>query len=381
MQSSSYLSAPLSVLSAVASTSSASTSSLRPETIGSNCHYRNVCSTSTSNNQMTDFSDHPFDQHIFEESCEQNSIGVPNDYFYNSEEQHEFRPKLKTCRQKGHEVRRKHIFKDVAGIGKWDKVFNSGLTTVLCTQANDFSVKRPTLTTWKPCEDYSRKGLTRSRVMSATERHCISPPVRATLRSVGIQSSRAILVSNMRHLSAQLLLEKGADPNQKDAIGNTALHLAVCTNNIEVITLLLSAGTDINSLDNRGRTPLHLAQSKLKMIQSMQRSDVSITSSQLKNEVLQVLQMMSVYWHRSGRSKELELLTAFTNRLHLSQTCEEVSLSWHWKQWLILWCFERLAPMCPIYWTVSRISVCDHSLRRLASVTSLFIESSIARLL
>ena len=123
------------------------------------------------------------------------------------------------------------------------------------------------------------------------------------------------------------MLEKGADPNQKDAIGNTALHLAVCTNNVEVITLLLSAGTDIKSLDNWGRTPLHLAQSKLKMIQSMQRSDLSINSGQLKNEVLQVLQMMSIYWHRSGKSAEL--LTAFTNRLHLSQTSEEVTISYN----------------------------------------------------
>ncbi|CAG2122571.1 unnamed protein product [Medioppia subpectinata] len=34
--------------------------------------------------------------------------------------------------------------------------------------------------------------------------------------------------------------------------------------------------------------------------------------------------MMSIYWHRSGKNAELELLTTFTNRLHLSQTTEEV---------------------------------------------------------
>ena len=166
------------------------------------------------------------------------------------------------------------------------------------------------------------KALIRNRVTNATERHFISPPVKETHKSVVIHIIDIRLI--IEWIIARLLLEKGADPNQKDAIGNTALHLAACTNNIEVITLLLSAGTDIKSLDNWGRTPLHLAQSKLKMIQSMQRSDMSINSNQLKNEVLQVLQMMSIYWHRSGKSAELELLTAFTNRLHLSQTSEEV---------------------------------------------------------
>ena len=32
----------------------------------------------------------------------------------------------------------------------------------------------------------------------------------------------------------RILLQHGADPNRKDTLGNTALHLAACTNHIEV---------------------------------------------------------------------------------------------------------------------------------------------------
>ena len=44
--------------------------------------------------------------------------------------------------------------------------------------------------------------------------------------------------------SFRLLLQYGADPNQKDAIGNTALHLAACTSNIPMVTLLLKSGEE-----------------------------------------------------------------------------------------------------------------------------------------
>lgn len=57
----------------------------------------------------------------------------------------------------------------------------------------------------------------------------------------------------------QLLLKKGAYPNAQDAKGNTALHIAAQNNDTELAKLLLEKGADPNMRDAKGNTPLHIA--------------------------------------------------------------------------------------------------------------------------
>ncbi|KAJ1529465.1 hypothetical protein ONE63_006241 [Megalurothrips usitatus] len=150
----------------------------------------------------------------------------------------------------------------------------------------------------------------------------------------------------------RLLLENGANPNQRDRLGNTPLHLAACTNNIVVVTLLLKAGTDVCSSDLHGRSPLQLAQSKLKLlckhmgsdgvVNNYVRNQASQVSLPLKssletvheipvhdnsyvtNQALQIVEMMRFFLKKRGQEAEAELLSAFSSRLTLSETKEQV---------------------------------------------------------
>jgi len=123
-----------------------------------------------------------------------------------------------------------------------------------------------------------------------------------------------------------ILLQHGADPNQKDQLGNTAMHLAACTNHVPVVTLLLRAGTDLNTIDNNGRTPLQLAQAKLKLLQ--RNSGQGGEMNKVKAEVESVLEMMREYLRRVNVDSSADyhqLLSNFSQRLTLHTTSSGLS--------------------------------------------------------
>lgn len=118
----------------------------------------------------------------------------------------------------------------------------------------------------------------------------------------------------------KLLLQKGANPNLRDCVGNTPLHLATVTNKLPVITLLLEAGTDVLSLDHHGYNPVQLAQSKLRLLQVLKYMD----TDKMKKDVQEVLTMLMTYFKRQNDAKQIETLSNVCSNLSLSNTSDDV---------------------------------------------------------
>ena len=80
-----------------------------------------------------------------------------------------------------------------------------------------------------------------------------------------------------------LLFEYGADPNIQDNDGSTPLHIAVRNDNSEITELLLTNGADPNIQDNIGNTPLHIpANYKIKELLIKHGADETIKNNQGK---------------------------------------------------------------------------------------------------
>ncbi|EAY17329.1 ankyrin repeat protein, putative [Trichomonas vaginalis G3] len=66
------------------------------------------------------------------------------------------------------------------------------------------------------------------------------------------------VINNYKDI-AELLLSNGANINEKDEDGKTALHFAAINNSKEMVELLVSKGANINEKDENGKTALHIA--------------------------------------------------------------------------------------------------------------------------
>ena len=123
----------------------------------------------------------------------------------------------------------------------------------------------------------------------------------------------------------------GADPNVQDVVGNTPLHLAVCSSNLDMVILLLENGANCTSSDKNGRTPIHLARSKLLyMSRSFNERKIGLQSTstnlpeKFKPEVVKISTMLGIYFDKCKIDKKRTDMDVFKSRVETSKTTQEV---------------------------------------------------------
>jgi ankyrin repeat protein len=75
---------------------------------------------------------------------------------------------------------------------------------------------------------------------------------------------------------AALLIDEGADPDETDHFGNTALHLALTFP--DMVDLLLQSGADANSKNALGNTPLHLAVMDKRIVEKLLSAGANVNA-------------------------------------------------------------------------------------------------------
>jgi ankyrin repeat protein len=83
-------------------------------------------------------------------------------------------------------------------------------------------------------------------------------PKLAASNALGVAPLHSALAAGVSDL-AGLLLDRGADPNAREAGGLTPLHTAAALGNREMIARLLHAGAEAGAKSNDGKTPADLA--------------------------------------------------------------------------------------------------------------------------
>jgi ankyrin repeat protein len=79
------------------------------------------------------------------------------------------------------------------------------------------------------------------------------------LRACPLQSAASSTNPIHATTASRILLEAGADPNSKQGNGDTALHLAVCNENLDLGRLLIAFGANPHVSNDAGDSALQLA--------------------------------------------------------------------------------------------------------------------------
>ena len=103
----------------------------------------------------------------------------------------------------------------------------------------------------------------------------------------------ALLESN----TSILLLKKGAEPDDRDKDGQSALCKAASRGNVDLVKILLSAGAAVDLPDQRGETPLIKAatQGPLPVVRALLEAGADVNHRDKAGKTA-LQEMNSFYW-------------------------------------------------------------------------------------
>jgi len=125
--------------------------------------------------------------------------------------------------------------------------------------------------------------------------------------------------ASLNTANSDLLLERGVDPDSRDTLGRTALHLVVAqSSGFDLARLLLSRGAAVDIRDEQGMTPLLSAIPACVRLLADKGADLSVRDNQGNS---------ALHWAVYRKSPELaELLTALGAPLDLQNNAGRTPL-------------------------------------------------------